>query len=37
MILKRSYGVMTFKPLVNDASFEQTYGDKFYFSRLDTL
>jgi len=37
MILKRSYGVMMFKPLVNGASFEQTYGDKFYFSRLDTF
>jgi len=28
---------MMFKPLVNGASFEQTYGDKFYFSRLDTF
>jgi len=37
MILRRSYGVMMLKPLVNGASFEQTYGDRFYFNRLDTF
>lgn len=37
MIHKKGYSVMMFKPLVPTASFEQTYGDKFYFSRLDSF
>lgn len=36
-ILKRGYGVMMCKPLVSDASFKTTYGDKFYMSRLDAF
>jgi predicted N-acetyltransferase YhbS len=37
MILQRGYSVMMFKPLAAGASFKQTYGDRFYLSRLDTF
>jgi hypothetical protein len=35
MVLKRSFGVLMMKPLSKDASFNETYGGKFYISRLD--
>jgi len=35
MIEKRSHGVIMVKPLTADASFKQTYGDKFYLTDLD--
>ena len=31
----RSHGVIMMKPLVDNVSFKQTYGDKFYISNLD--
>jgi hypothetical protein len=37
MIQNRSFGLMMFKPLVSGASFEKTYGDRFYLSRLDAF
>ena len=37
MIHKKGYSVMMFKPLVSDASIKQTYGKKFYFTRLDSF
>lgn len=37
MIHKKGYSVMMFKPLVSGASLKQTYGDKFYFTRLDSF
>jgi len=35
MIEKRSHAVIMVKPLTADASFKQTYGDKFYLTDLD--
>lgn len=35
MIQKRSHIVIMVKPLTADASFKQTYGDKFYLTDLD--
>jgi hypothetical protein len=35
MIERRSHGVIMVKPLTADASFKQTYGDKFYLTDLD--
>ena len=35
MIEKRSHAVIMVKPLTVDASFKQTYGDKFYLTDLD--
>jgi len=35
MIEKRSHVVIMVKPLTADASFKQTYGDKFYLTDLD--
>jgi GNAT superfamily N-acetyltransferase len=35
MIHERSHGVMMAKSLVANASFSETYGDKFYLSGLD--
>lgn len=35
MIQKRSHAVIMVKPLTADASFKQTYGDKFYLTGLD--
>ena len=35
MIEKRSHVVIMVKPLTADASFKQTYGDKFYLTELD--
>jgi GNAT superfamily N-acetyltransferase len=35
MIHERSHGVMMVKSLAADASFRETYGDKFYVSGLD--
>lgn len=37
IIQKRGYAIMMCKPLVTDASFEGTYGGKFYMSRLDAF
>jgi len=37
MIQTKGWGVMMFKPLVSSASFKQTFGDKFYMSRLDAI
>jgi len=37
IVQRRGYSVMMCKPLVSDASFEGTYGDKFYMSRLDAF
>jgi GNAT superfamily N-acetyltransferase len=37
MIQDRGYGLMMFKPLTTDASFEQIYGDRFHLSRLDVF
>jgi hypothetical protein len=37
MIQERSHSVMMIKPLTADASFKQTYGDKFYLTGLDTF
>ena len=35
MIEKRSHGVIMVKPLTADASFKETYGDKFFLTDLD--
>lgn len=35
MIQKRSHGVLMVKPLTSNASFMQTYGNKFYLTSLD--
>jgi len=35
MIQKRGFSVLMLKTLKANGSFEQTYGDKFYLSRLD--
>jgi hypothetical protein len=35
MILEKSHGATMFKSLTSDASFKQTYGDKFFMSSLD--
>jgi len=35
MIEERSHGVIMVKPLTADATFKQTYGDKFYLTDLD--
>jgi len=35
IIHRRSHGVMMIKPLTTNASFIETYGDKFYVSGLD--
>jgi ribosomal protein S18 acetylase RimI-like enzyme len=35
MIHRRSHGVMMVKPLAANASFSETYGDRFYVSGLD--
>jgi len=35
MIQRRSHGVVMVKPLTADASFKQTYGDRFYLTGLD--
>jgi GNAT superfamily N-acetyltransferase len=37
MIQERSHSVMMVKPLTADASFKQTYGDRFYLTGLDTF
>jgi hypothetical protein len=37
MIEKRSHIVIMVKPLTADASFKQTYGDKFYLTDLDVF
>jgi len=37
MIEKRSHIVIMVKPLTADASFKQTYGDKFYLMDLDSF
>jgi GNAT superfamily N-acetyltransferase len=37
MIQKRGFSVLMLKTLETNASFEQTYGDKFYLSRLDVF
>jgi predicted acetyltransferase len=37
MTLKRGYGVMMFKPLNEHASLAKTYGDGFFFTRLDSF
>jgi len=35
IVEKRSHGLIMVKPLTADASFKQTYGDKFYLTDLD--
>jgi GNAT superfamily N-acetyltransferase len=37
LIQEKGYAVMMCKPLVADASFTQTYGDKFFLTRLDSF
>jgi len=37
MVEKRSHIVTMVKPLATDASFKQTYGDKFYLTELDSF
>jgi hypothetical protein len=37
MVEKRSHLVTMVKPLTSDASFKQTYGDKFYLTELDSF
>jgi GNAT superfamily N-acetyltransferase len=37
MVENRSHLVTMVKPLVADASFKQTYGDKFYLTELDSF
>lgn len=37
MTLRRGHGVMMFKPLNEHASFARTYGDRFFFTRLDSF
>jgi predicted N-acetyltransferase YhbS len=35
--LKNGYSVFMYKPLVDDASFSQTYGGNFFLTRLDSF
>lgn len=37
MIQDRGYGVLMYRSLTANASFEETYGSEFYLSRLDTF
>jgi predicted N-acetyltransferase YhbS len=37
MILKNGYSVLMSKPLAPDASLAQTYGDRFFLTRLDSF
>jgi GNAT superfamily N-acetyltransferase len=37
MVENRSHLVTMVKPLTSDASFKQTYGDKFYLTELDSF
>lgn len=37
IIQEKGYAVMMCKPLTGDVSFTQTYGDKFFLSRLDSF
>ena len=37
IIQEKGYAVMMCKPLIGGASFTQTYGDKFFLTRLDSF
>jgi hypothetical protein len=37
IIQEKGYAVMMCKPLTGDVSFSQTYGDRFFLTRLDSF